>query len=227
MGRVQACSGLLFAIFLVLHLLTTVSGVAGAPVYDRILAVMRSLYRPHVVVELGLIVISGTVHIGCAVLQMARRRRVLAVRGPWWMKAHRLSGYFLLVTVVAHAIATRVLPAVDPTSSGADFAYVAYSVLGWPWLFWPYYLLLAVCGAVHLMIGAHLALRVLVPQRVRRTEPSRRYLLGAGAFVLAVVVGIGGILVRAPASPRQRFSEYRAIYQRFLPFLLRHRADER
>ena len=228
-ARIQAASGLVFGVFLVLHLIATISGVAGIAAYDRTLAVIRNLYRPNVAIEFLLIGLSGSVHIGCGVRQMAKRQRLIAVRGSSWLKAHRLSGYFLLVTVVGHAVATRIGPtfgAGSTATGAADFAYLAYSVLGWPWFFWPYYVLLGMCGAIHLGLGVHLALRILIPRRIPAGAPSRGYLLGVGAFVLVAAMGVVAIAARSPSSSRQRFTEYRQICERFAPFIARHRADE-
>lgn len=227
--RIQAGSGLAFGLFLVLHLTTTISASGGILVYDRTLALFRGLYRPHLVFELVVIALSGLIHIGCAVGRMAKRRNRTARRVPGWMRAHRFSGYFLLATVIGHAAATRVLPAfgTGPTATGAaDFAYVSYAVIGWPWFFAPYYIALGLCGAIHLGLGVRLALPVLLPGRVISGPPSCRYLLGVGAFALLVSMGVGAIIARSPTAPRQRFAEYRSLYERVAPFLLRHRADE-
>ena len=92
----------MFAIFLILHLATAISGLFGIASYDGTLSLLRRLYRPHLLVELTVIGLSGTVHLACAVLQMLRRRKVFALKGPWWMRAHRLSGYFLLAVSYTH-----------------------------------------------------------------------------------------------------------------------------
>jgi hypothetical protein len=135
----------------------------------------------------------------------------------------------LLATVVGHAAATRVLPlfGTGPTATGAaDFAYLAYALLGWPWIASPYYFVLALCGALHLGLGVHLALPVLVHGRIRRVGPSRAHLLGFGVFALLVALGVAGVVRESPRAPPQRFPEYRALFERVAPFLVRHQAAQ-
>ena len=63
LGHIQAASGIVFALFLSLHLLlTTMSAVFGIDAYDRTLGSLRNLYRPHIAVELALIGGSSVIH---------------------------------------------------------------------------------------------------------------------------------------------------------------------
>lgn len=231
LGRIQAWSGALFALFLVLHLATAASAIAGIDRYNSTLQTLRHLYRPHVVVEIVLIGCSGAVHIACAVLQMVRRRRVVAWSGPWWMRAHRLTGYFLLLVIGGHVLATRVAPtlATGATATGmADFSFLAYATLWLPAFFWPYYIALGICGSIHLAIGLHLARRILLRQtsaphgpaagpRRPAGHPTPAFLVTGAVVTLLVVSGVLGILGRAGDAPRTRFPEYKALFDKLLP----------
>ena len=234
LGPIQAASGALFAFFLTLHLLTASSGLLGQASYDATLGVLRKLYRPHIVVEVSLIGGSALVHIACAVAQMRRRRQIIALRGSWWMKAHRLSGYFLLLVLFGHVFATRIAPtlATGPTATGkADFAFLAYAALSVPWFFWPYYLLLALAGATHLGLGLHLASRILrrktaasstaAPGAARANSPvggapSGMRLAVVLVFAILVVGGVFRILSLAGDASRDRFPEYKALADKLL-----------
>ncbi len=222
LGPIQALSGIVFAIFLILHLVTAISGLFGIASYDGTLSLLRRLYRPHLLVELTVIGLSGTVHLACAVLQMIRRRKVFALKGPWWMRAHRLSGYFLLVVILGHVFATRIAPtlATGPTATGAaDFGFLAFATLAAPAFFWPYYLLLGLSGALHLGLGLHLAARILGQRSATAgsrssSAPTLLRLCATFGFTILVLAGVLGILFRASDSPRQRFPEYRALQQK-------------
>lgn len=227
LGPIQAASGAIFALFLILHLATAASGLLGIKSYDSTLGLLRRIYRPHVAVELIVIGTSGSIHIACAIWQMIRRRKIFALKGPLWMRAHRLSGYFLLLAIVGHVLATRVAPtlATGPTATGkADFAFLAYATLAAPYFFWPYYVTLAVAGCLHLGLGLHLASRVLG----RRTAgsaaggpghagPSAARLVVLFGFTAIVAAGVLGILARAGDAPRHRFPEYKALADKLLP----------
>ncbi len=231
LGPIQAASGAVFAAFLCLHLLTASSGLLGVAGYDATLALLRRIYRPHIVVEIVLIGGSAAVHIACAVAQMRRRGRVFSLSGPLWMRAHRLSGYFLLLVLFGHVFATRIAPtlAVAPTATGrADFAFLAYAALSAPAFFWPYYLLLALAGGTHLGLGLHLASRIL---RRPKTEahtgqdgprapqgaPSRLRLAVILTLTAVATAGVFSILWHASDAPRERFPEYKALADRLLP----------
>ncbi len=209
--RVQALSGLAFAFFLVLHLATTSAGVGGPAAYDATLSVVRRVYRPVLAVEIVLIAVPLLVHVACAIVQIVdRRRRAISPTSPL---VHRLAGYVLLVAIGGHVFATRVMPAMG--TGPADFSYLAYSLLNWPIFMRPYYVLLGVAGAVHLVVGASIATRVLF--HARPGLP----LVGAAAALAAIVVGAGaiGLIAGAPYAARTRFSEFRELYERFLPLL--------
>lgn len=211
LARVQAASGLAFAVFLALHLATTTSGVAGPAAYDGTLAALRRVYRPALAVEILLVAVPAVVHAACAVLQIAARRRRGEVAGS--PRAHRLAGYVLLAAIGGHVFATRVMPAFG--EGPADFSYLAYSLLSWPVFIQPYYVILGVAGAVHLTLGTAIALRVL---GLARPAPARA-LAVAAVLALAVAAGTAGILAGADAARRDRFAEFRALYERFMPFL--------
>jgi len=207
--RIQAASGLAFGFFLLLHLATTTAAVGGASAYDGTLALLRRLYRPTLAVELLLVAVPASVHIACAFAVIReRRRRGLAPDAP---RAHRLAGWFLLVAIAGHVFATRIVPTFG--SASADFSYLAYSLLNWPALMRPYYVLLAAAGAVHLTLGSGIALRVF---GVRRAAVGS---VPATLAAAAVIAGVMGLVAHAPSASSARFTEFRALYARFLPML--------
>lgn len=220
LGHIQALSGAVFALFLVLHLVTAMSGALGIASYDRTLITLRSVYRPSLFVEVTMIGLSGVIHLICAVIQMVRRRKVIALRGPLWMKLHRLSGYFLMTVIIGHVFATRIAPtlATGPTATqAADFAFLAFATLAVPAFFWPYYLLLGICGALHLSIGLHLGSRMLgLRTQGSGGAPTRLRLALTFGVTMLVAIGVLGILLRASDAPRDRFPEYQALTKRLL-----------
>lgn len=211
LARLQAGSGLAFAFFLTLHLLTTAAGVGGPAAYDGALAAFRKVYRPALAVELALIAIPALVHIACALAQILdRRRRGVPASSPL---VHRLAGYVLLAAIGGHVFATRIMPAFG--DGPADFAYLAYSLLNWPLFMRPYYVLLGLAGAVHLVIGATIACRVLA---IARPRP-RVAFATATVAALVVALGVAGIIGGASDASRARFPVFRTLYERFIPFL--------
>ena len=223
LAKVQAISGLCFALFLVLHLATTVSAIGGPAAYDGVLAAFRTMYRAHPVVEILVIGLSGSIHITCAILRILERRRTGPhPKPPLLLRAHRWSGYFLALVIVGHVFATRVMPAVatGATATGrADFSYLAYSVLGWPVFINPYYFMLGLAGAIHLGLGLGYAAATLAPRRFG-SPGARRASIAIATFAGALVVaGVASVIGRAGEADRSRFPEYEAVYDRLLPFM--------
>lgn len=210
--KIQAASGATFALFLLLHLSTTISALGGGGTYDTVLLTLRSIYRPHIIVELLLIGIPLTVHVVCAVLSILQRRR----EGPRTkpspaVRAHRWTGYFLLLVIAGHIFATRIM-----TSGTADFSYLAYSVLNWAPAIVPYYFILGIAGAVHVVLGLGFAARILIG---KRTPPTKVWAVAAIAIALLVAAGVASIALDSKQADRSRFPEFEELYERYLPFM--------
>jgi len=180
----QSLSGVVFAAFLLLHLLNQMSAVLGAPVYDRVQGELRAGYQiPSV--EIALVLVPLLVHVILGVAGMVRpvraRPRALTLSG----RLHRWSGRFLLAVVAGHVAATR-LPAV---LSGVQpgFAGIAFTFRWLPLWFWPYYGLLALSGWYHLSYGLVSALPGLVRRRATRWFLGLVFIAGAAALLAAVV----------------------------------------
>jgi len=218
LAKIQAVSGLCFAVFLVLHLATTVSATGGPVSYDGTLASLRAIYRAHPVVEFLLVGVSAAVHIACAILQILRRRKSPPSPKPSLrLRIHRWSGYFLMIVIVGHVYATRVMPAM--AGGAADFSYLAFSVLAWPYFINPYSYALGLAGAVHFGLGLGFAAEALAPLSWRRTSIA----VATGAAVL-VAVGVTGIISQAAKAERSRFGEFKALYDRYMPIMPPSRA---
>lgn len=213
--RVQAVSGLLFAFFLCLHLATTASASFGA--YDGVLRRLRGVYRPILLVELVLVGVPALVHIACALAVIAIRRRHRIRPAPALrMRVHRWAGYFLLLVVVGHVFATRIVPASG--SGPADLSYLAFSVLGFPAFIDPYYLALGLAGSLHLFLGLPLALTIVAPKLLNARALARAGMVAAALAAIVVLAGVVSILRAAPRVDRARFEEYASLYDQWMPW---------
>jgi succinate dehydrogenase/fumarate reductase cytochrome b subunit len=197
LARTQAASGLVFALFLVLHLTTSLAAVVGPSSYDAVLAAMRHYYRLPVI-EVAGVVGAGLVHVTAGVWRIVRRRREDKARGhahavPFAMKLHRWTGWYMMTAFAGHVIATRTPSLVFGMQPNA--AFLSTSLLTAPWFFYPYYALFAFSGGVHLLHGLQAAPRVLgmrMPSVPRRALPVLAAVWAAAA--LAIVLSLGGVL---------------------------------
>src|SRR5438132_702316 len=99
LARIQALSGLVFSLFLVLHLATTLSTLAGPGAYDAVQHVVRGWYQT-VPVELAGVFGALGVHVWAGVtLGVRRRRRAPDAKPPLVLRLHRWTGYGLLAVV--------------------------------------------------------------------------------------------------------------------------------
>jgi succinate dehydrogenase/fumarate reductase cytochrome b subunit len=187
----QSLSGLIFAVFLLLHLANQMSAVLGASAYDRVQGELRRVYRSPFV-ELALVLSPLVVHMGLAVATMWRRGRRLQAAPTLPARLHRWSGRLLLLFVLGHVAATRlpaVLDGVEP-----NFAGIAFTFRWIPLWFWPYYSTLALAGWYHLLYGLVTTLPQLGLRRVAWLLVPKRlglvFVLGA-ALLLAAIVSFG------------------------------------
>ncbi|MCX4242074.1 hypothetical protein [Paraliomyxa miuraensis] len=157
--RLQAISGLVFSAFLLLHLTNVMLSAFGPGLYDAFQIRIRPIYQ-FPLFEIGVLMTSLVVHIATGVIRLRRRPRS---RGFWKLplrtRLHRASAYFLLVFIAGHIAATRLPSLLDGVWLG--FAGLSYSMAFLPQYFYPYYVLLGLCGLYHGGYGAYLALRGL------------------------------------------------------------------
>jgi len=194
--RAQAGSGLVFAIFVVAHLINTLLAPLGAATYNSVQGAMRAIYQDPWV-EIGLLLGSLLVHLGCGVLRARRRPKGRPGAHRW----QRQSGWVLVVIVIGHSLATR-----GPSLAydvWPDFEGVAFSLHWFPSYFYPYYLLFGIAAAYHGGLGILRAARVFGWRPKDRSESAGlRGLRRAGwialiSFSIALLVSLlafGGVL---------------------------------
>jgi succinate dehydrogenase/fumarate reductase cytochrome b subunit len=217
--RGQALSGLVFAVFLSLHLANAAAGALGPSAYDGFLARARLVYQfpPFEVLAVGA---AAAVHASYGIRRWRARRRAARDGGraavPGWLRLHRASGWLLLAVLPGHVLATR-----GPgllLDLPADFSFLRFSLQTWPWFMAPYYVALYSAGLYHLLHGSLLALRVA---GLRAPAPAAR-----GARVLLfIALAAGGAAVAAMAgasgpADTSRYGAFRALYEEYAPFMV-------
>ena len=216
--RGQALSGLVFAVFLSLHLANAAAGALGPSAYDGFLARVRLVYQ-FPAFEVLAVGASAAVHASYGVRRwLARRRRARAgerAPAPGWLRLHRASGWLLLVVLPGHALATR-----GPglfLDLPADFSFLRFSLQTWPFFMAPYYVVLYSAGVYHLLHGGLLALGlagVPVPSPTARVARALFFAaLLAGGAAVASMAGASG-----PADT-SRYGAFRALYEEYAPFM--------
>ena len=206
--RVQAVSGLLFATFLVLHLLNTMSAVLGQSIYDGVQSTLR-LYYQFPLVEIVCVAGAALVHIWAGVVRMWRRRGRERGSVPLRLRLHRWSAYYLLVFITGHVLATR-----GPSlflATKADFALVSYAFVFAPAYFYPYYTLLFASGLYHLAHGGLTALRLL---GLRVEIGPRTFRWAVGTAVTAGFLGVLAFAGHLYQIDTRRYAEFQALAER-------------
>lgn len=189
--QVQALSGALFALFLVVHIGNQTLAVLGPDRYDAAQAELRRFYQSPLV-ELSLVAGALVVHIAASVWRIVRRRR----RGgaaPANLRARlqRYSAYFLLASVLGHVFATRGIALLYDAPLGFDG--LAYTMVVAGFFFVPYYFLLGTSGLYHLVNGLTFALPRL-GLRLPAAARSDRLVAALGlAGALALGLAVAGL----------------------------------
>jgi succinate dehydrogenase/fumarate reductase cytochrome b subunit len=193
--RLQAISGLAFATFLSLHLFNVMLSGLGPGLYDAFQVRVRPLYQ-FPLIEIGVLMTALVVHIATGVMRLRRRPRSREwMRLPLRTRLHRVSAYLLLLVVFGHIAATRLPSLLDGVWLG--FAGLSFSMWYLPQYFYPYYVLLGLCGLYHGSYGVYLALRVLgvrLPSITRLGARAWVPLVVAAVLVVLGVLSLGGLL---------------------------------
>lgn len=193
--QVQAASGLLFAVFLLLHLLNQMLATFGPGAYDGTQRALRRGYQAPPV-EIALVLAPLLTHAAAGILRLWRRRSE-GKRAPAniYARLHRISGIVLLIFFGGHVAATRgasLLYGVFP-----EFLGVAFTLKWVPAYFFPYYTVFALAGLYHLIYGLSVALPVLGLRGGSGLRKPALLVPAASVLGLFLVLGLlsqGGIL---------------------------------
>lgn len=198
--KVQAASGLLFALFLTVHLGNQMLAALGPAAYDDAQRSLRGGYQAPPI-ELALVILPMLIHAGAGVLRIFTRRQTKQQTGhqaPANLPArlHRISGIILLIFFIGHVTATRGASLVYGVFPG--FAGVAFTLRWVPAYFWPYYTGFALAGLYHLIYGLSVALPVLGLKSglsaLRRPALLVPLVATLGLFLILGLLAQGGIL---------------------------------
>jgi succinate dehydrogenase/fumarate reductase cytochrome b subunit len=183
--KIQAASGAVFSLFLVVHLINTWIASVGAGAYDSVQQVLRQVYQ-FAPVE-ALILAALAVHMAVGITRIVTEPpRQLSLRA----RLHRYSGFFLMVFIGGHIFAVRGSSWFYGVYPG--FEGLAFSIDAVPGYFYPYYFLLALAGLYHGLNGlgiasARLGWRLNVSSRVLQ-----RVTAGGGFLTAMALLGFGG-----------------------------------
>ena len=184
--KIQAVTGLLFAIFVALHLVNTWLASFGADAYNGTQAVLRTFYQAPPV-EFAILA-ALLVHI---VVGLVRRWREGA--GPTALRArlHRYTGYGLALFIGGHIVAVRGPSWFYDIYPG--FAGVAFSMEFAAWYFFPYYLLLGTAGFYHAFNGGGIALSRLGVKAPASSRLLRNTSILAAGTTAAALLAFAGV----------------------------------
>ncbi|MEM7099461.1 MAG: hypothetical protein AAF541_14450 [Pseudomonadota bacterium] len=149
--KLQAWSGIVFFVFVVLHLINTWLGALGPEVYNGVQQLLRVIYQfPPIE---ALVLAAGLVHIIVGLVRIKiEPKRELTLRA----RMHRYAGLFLALVIAGHVTAVRGPSMFLDIYPG--FHGLAFSVDAVPMYFFPYYFLLAVAGFYHGLNGFSIAM---------------------------------------------------------------------
>lgn len=206
----QVWSGLVFSLFLFVHLLNQALAALGESTYDAVQGQLRRAYQAPAL-ELAAVLLPMLVHMVAAGVVVVRRRGVPAPTAGR-SRLHRYTGRFLLIFTLGHAAATRLPSLLAGVFPG--FLGVAYTFQWVPAWFWPYYPALALAGWIHLVGGLGQAGATLGWPALRWLTHRVAFpvvVAGGAAALLLGVLSFGGVLTD---TSRAASSEYARLVQR-------------
>jgi succinate dehydrogenase/fumarate reductase cytochrome b subunit len=187
-------SALALALFLLVHLLGHLAGLAGAAAHQEVLEVMRSVYRQPVVEGLLLAGVLFQAVSGLTLLWRGWHQRRGAVA---WAQA--VSGGYLSLFLLIHVAAVLVARQ-QGVDTNLQFAAAGMHMPPWQWFFGPYYFLAVLALGTH--VGC--ALYWNLPERQRALALAAALVVGvllATTLVVMLAGGFRGIEVLLAAMP--------------------------
>jgi len=174
--------------------------------YNESLALFRQYYQ-NPVVEV-ILASSIVVHSVCGILEI-KNRRSTTNNVPLKVRLHRFAGIYMNLAIPAHVTATRIIGLI--TNKPRDFSDLSYTLVTWPYFFYPYYILFVVCGIYHMSYGL-----LQFTKQIRITRNWWYYVLigTISAFAISGVITLG---IHPLRNLDNSFDEAALEYQRFLP----------
>eukprot|EP01112_Ceratiomyxa_fruticulosa_P020663 TRINITY_DN7118_c0_g1_i2.p1 TRINITY_DN7118_c0_g1~~TRINITY_DN7118_c0_g1_i2.p1 ORF type:complete len:254 (-),score=27.17 TRINITY_DN7118_c0_g1_i2:335-1096(-) len=160
---IQYSSGVVFSTFLSIHLLNTFSANLGPLVYDELQRLLERYYQ-NKFLEPFVVFGSLGVHIVSSVWRWFKRyqNEKNNLENPMKIPKqntpnlpslyHRYAGWFLMFVIGGHISFTR-LPVLWFSNWNPNFSYSTYTLETYPYLMYPYYILLASAGFYHMTYG--------------------------------------------------------------------------
>jgi succinate dehydrogenase/fumarate reductase cytochrome b subunit len=187
LSRIHRVVALILAVFVGIHMLNHVVGLAGQAQHIAFMTAVRPYYRNAVLEPFLLALFASQAITGIVMVVRGwpgRRGRVE------WLQA--LSGMYLSVFLLVHivsVIAGRVALKLD---TDFRFAAAGFHVPGWPWYFGPYYALAVFALFAHAGCAVYWNVRTRFPSGGR----GGLLLMTSAGFVLglAIVAGLAGLL---------------------------------
>ncbi|MFK8046930.1 MAG: hypothetical protein AB8B81_00710 [Halioglobus sp.] len=188
----QAIAGILFLVFLALHLSNTFLAVFGPEIYNDYQRAVRQIYQ-HPLLELLLVIGPLITHV-IAGLWLYRIRKSRRLRRALRYRLQSWAGFFLLLVVFGHVLATRGISYWYGVF--AEFEGVSFSLWWVPAYFYPYYFLLFMAGLYHGSMGLLGVLKRFGFMRGRvRSNYFPALVTGLGAVgAILVLLAFGGFL---------------------------------
>ena len=211
--RVQAASGLTFALFLSIHLANNLLGTAGPEAYDGFQSGARAFYQ-NPLVEFVVVLIPLVTHAIASIVRIIRRRRRSLPRPALRTRLHRYSGWFLLVVITGHVSATRGVGFFLDAPAG--FGALNFSLTFAPWMFVPYYIALGTCGTYHLVNGFTIATRVFGWRAPGEWLRGNAFWVPVGALAIAFVVSVLSLWGVFFDVDRELWGEFARVYSELL-----------
>ena len=188
--KIQAVAGILFSVFLVLHLTNTALAAFGSGVYNQFQQAIQGFYQ-FPLFELGFVLLPLITHAVVGITLIFLRRAKGRSKAQTKHQLHTWAGFFLLLVVFGHVLATRGLGYFYDAAPG--FEGVSFTLWWMPGYFYGYYFLLFMAGYYHSALGIqHIARRFF--QTGRKPSLNWRGNLTAAVIAVTALLAFGGVL---------------------------------
>lgn len=214
---IQAASGSAFGTFALLHLGNIAAAHFQASGFNNVERIVRYYYQNPILEPLLIIGSLGVHAISSYILVFRRwKKQKNAQTEPVDLSEtlHRLSGYFLSVSVPIHALATRLPSLLYGPDYSADFSLISFTLRAYPWFFYPYFYLLGSSGLYHAVFGGLKSIDRFFRVSVSKKIVTNKFFLpviGALSLVIcSALLAFGGVYFNIP---KNSFSLWKKLFE--------------
>jgi uncharacterized membrane protein len=150
--KLQNYSGLIFLIFLIIHLFNHFTAIFGEKIYTTLYNISRRFYQ-NLIIE-TIILLSALIHMIIA-LYFWYTNKTTNTNTTFQKKIQKYGGWIMFFILPGHLIGTKIKPYLDGTDPDLSYISITLTHRVFGWIFVPYYHIYVLAAIGHVVISLY------------------------------------------------------------------------